>query len=212
MVDAKYIDTFLYSKQMIWLLDQHIQRLKWAAEFHQLNFDSNYIKDVYSQMTKNLDASDYILRFVWNLCDLTYTYNIKPLDHLTSPIKLILATTAKLDKDPYKKNDRLFWMNQTAELNMSTHDIISFNSNGDVIETSRFNLFLLKDTVCVTPTIDSGCVNGCFRQYALKKGFITIDHRHYPLVEDSISFKDIKTYPLYVANSVRGLIPAQFTK
>lgn len=97
----------------------------------------------------------------------------------------------------YKTNQREYWEENLKFISAKADDIIGVNTQGYVTETSRFNLFLEKDGQMFTPSLKSGCLNGCLRQSLLHK-----------LIEQDILLGDLSKYKIYVGNSLRGLIPA----
>ena len=61
-----------------------------------------------------------------------------------------------------------------------------------------------------TPPLASGCINGVYRRFVMNEGFINLPHwGRTEIKEYSILANDLSKYQLFVANSVRGVLPAE---
>ncbi|MBM0637035.1 bifunctional anthranilate synthase component I family protein/aminotransferase class IV [Campylobacter sp. VicNov18] len=77
------------------------------------------------------------------------------------------------------------------------YDIAFFNEKEELCEGCRSNIILEKDSCFYTPKLQSGMLNGVYRNFLLKLG----------LIEEKILFKQdlIEANNIYCINSVRGL-------
>ena len=81
-------------------------------------------------------------------------------------------------------------------------DVILFNERGEITETTISNLFLEIGGELLTPHVDSGLLAGTYRQNMLATGKAR---------ESRLLTKDLERADrLFVANSVRGLLPANY--
>ncbi|MEZ4688366.1 MAG: aminotransferase class IV [Bacteroidia bacterium] len=77
-------------------------------------------------------------------------------------------------------------------------------SNGKVSETSRANLFVIKNKKVLTPPLSSCCLNGVMRKQIFKVCF----QLKVQIKEQQLSSKDLlQADELFLTNSVRGMIP-----
>ncbi|EGP2596689.1 bifunctional aminodeoxychorismate synthase component I/aminotransferase [Campylobacter coli] len=76
-------------------------------------------------------------------------------------------------------------------------DIAFFNEKNELCEGSRSNIIIKKDKVFCTPTLQSGLLNGIYRQFLLDLG----------LIKEKRLFKEdlLNADEIYCINSVRGL-------
>ncbi|ENY8263810.1 bifunctional chorismate-binding protein/class IV aminotransferase [Campylobacter coli] len=76
-------------------------------------------------------------------------------------------------------------------------DIAFFNEKNELCEGSRSNIIIKKDKVFYTPTLQSGLLNGIYRQFLLDLG----------LIKEKKLFKEdlLNADEIYCINSVRGL-------
>jgi para-aminobenzoate synthetase/4-amino-4-deoxychorismate lyase len=82
-------------------------------------------------------------------------------------------------------------------------EIIFINERGEVTEGAISNVFIRKAHQFFTPPISSGLLNGIFRRYFLAS--------RPSVFEKPLTLTDLKDADMvYIANSVRGLRPAQF--
>lgn len=113
-------------------------------------------------------------------------------------------------KENFKWNQRDFWNQLLLNKPPSINDYLISNNQGFITETCFFNVFLLdkKLKLAYTPSLNSGCLNGVFRRFILKKKILEIDGiGNIPIAEKNILISDIHKYEIYVGNSLRGLLP-----
>lgn len=84
------------------------------------------------------------------------------------------------------------------------HDALFLNVSGDLAETSKANIFLVKNKVLMTPCVESGILPGIVRawviQYALDQGICVLQ---VPMNVSELSDSD----EIFVTNSVIGVVP-----
>ncbi len=111
----------------------------------------------------------------------------------------------------FKWADREFWDQLWSERDSGIDDVICMNELGNLTESTRFNLFFF-DTArdrMITPPLTSGCLHGVYRRWVLDQGGIDLPILGTkPLVEEDLTPTTINQGQLFVANSVRGLLPA----
>lgn len=117
--------------------------------------------------------------------------------------KVDFFNTDKLD-NPYnlKYQNRgiyqeAFEWAQSKELD----EAILLNSEGNILEGSFTNVFILKDDKIYTPPISTGIVSGCFRRLLNGQPFVTIKALN---KEDWDNADEI-----FLTNALRGIIPVK---
>ena len=82
-------------------------------------------------------------------------------------------------------------------------DLLVLNEKGEVVECIYSNIFFIqKDGIIVTPSLESGCLDGCMRKYLIENQKII----NLKIKEKSIYLSDLSTYiSCFITNSVSGL-------
>jgi len=208
------IDTFRIAQRENPLLPFHIQRTFEALQLIHATVTFEQIKKLYLPFEIATSNPDQKCRLVIDPQTVTVIKSeITPIDLLDHEIKLELAThrhqTPGLGLQNYKTTDRKYWDDNLSLKWPGIDDIIGINSLSQITETSRFNLFIKMQDLVFTPTLNSGCVNGCLRRSVLKNGFIEINHKSYALIEKDFYVDDLKNCEIYVGNSLRGITKAR---
>ena len=197
----------------------HALRTFEAYQMYYKTFSLDQVLDTYNVMEKEVLKSfttDLVVRSLFLKSELKYTFTTNDYVALKSAVKLQIIRELRqpsgLGRQNFKWNDRTYW-NQVLKLkSTSTDDVISLNEKNQPVETSRFNLFFYdgSSNEVFTPSLSTGCVNGVFRRFAFQQGFVQLPEIGIKKLRETDIFIDtIKNYQLFVANSVRGLVPAE---
>lgn len=211
--DLFILDTFRITQNENPLLSFHIQRTWEAIQIHHSSVTLNEVVKIYKPFQLATSYPDQKCRLVIDPQSVSVIKSeITTIDLLNDEIKLEIAThknqKAGLGIQNYKTTDRAYWDDNLKFRRPGTDDVIGVNSLNQVTETSRFNLFIKMQDLVFTPTLHSGCVNGCLRRFALKSGLIEINQKKYKISEKDFDFKDLKKSEIYVGNSLRGITKA----
>jgi branched-chain amino acid aminotransferase len=101
-----------------------------------------------------------------------------------------------------KTNSHLpyFMAAQFASINKLSDSVI-LNMFGNVCDTSIANIFILKDNVISTPSLQDGCIAGVMRRHVIQKLGI-----HYTVVERSITPRELwEADEVFLTNTIRGI-------
>jgi len=80
-------------------------------------------------------------------------------------------------------------------------DVILFNTNNNIIETTNSNIFILNYNKVITPPLKDGCVDG-----SMRKLLISIIKNKYEFIEESIFENDLDTCSeVILSNSTYGV-------
>lgn len=208
--EIKIIDTLKISSTGIYLKKYHIQRTLEA--FQELGTPVNEfsVHAMYQQIEdKNMSLKKEMkAQLVFDSNELkNSTCVISDIENLPNPITLEISKNlfqiSGRGLQNFKISKRDYW-NQVLK-NAHCFDVIGVNQNDDITETSRFNLFFLKDQIFYTPTLDSGCINGVYRRFLLSTGYYESALGRFEVIEKDIPVANIHNYEIFVANSLRGM-------
>jgi para-aminobenzoate synthetase/4-amino-4-deoxychorismate lyase len=193
-------ETMLVENAKILFLEEHIERLRLAADFSLFNFNQNKIrKSIYDKIVELNNAKKFKIRLILNKWG---SVNIETSDLSLIPdnIKIIISgkrintqnrfqyfktTNRELYDDEYQKYSAKGFF-----------DVIFLNEKDKVVEGSITNIFIRKGNSWLTPPLTSGILNGIYRSYLLKENDIK---------EKEVSLEDLlKADDIKLVNSVRG--------
>lgn len=216
MSKGNILDTLIITDSEIVFKKFHVARTKEAFQYLNIYFDSE-IENSYDAIEKEYTErmlNGESLRLLFSAsAPLSYKVEIKKIEKLNPIIKL---STQKLEKQPdadsaFKWEKRDDWNLILKEKKYEADDVLAINTQNDIVETSRFNIFCydkIADSV-YTPELESGCINGVFRRFALSNNSIQLpDIGNKKIFEKNIKLDELHHYRLFVANSVRGICPA----
>lgn len=214
MNNVKVIDSFLLTPKGFLLKKYHLQRTLFSLDQLEISINQFYVSQVYQKMEQlclELEEN-YKVRLEINKDEpLSSPYEILKIEHLNLPIDLEVAkiplTPEEQKFHQLKTTNRNYW---NSELKTSHQgDVIGFNLNNEVTDTSRFNLFFKKDHIYLTPYLRSGCLNGVFRRFVLEHQRDPFTGNDLAVFESTIHISELPQYEVFVGNSVRGLLPAR---
>ncbi len=222
-----FFETIFVSKKNIMFFEKHFERILFSAKILKLDipefFTIEYLKNkiidllnrnksfvgtrikiVFFRDSTGLYSPDNnnmaFLIFSVKLDNYLYTFNKKGIfinvyNDIQKPVNILsnIKTTNTLLNvlaGIYKKEQNL-------------DDVILLNQDGFVCETISSNIFVVKDNIIYTPSLDDGCVKGIMREniidVALNLKMSVIDEAH-------ISLKDIETADeIFITNAISGL-------
>ena len=207
------LDTFRISSVENVLLKYHIQRTFEAIQIYKPDASFDQVAKLYTPFQSSPSIAAQKCRMMIDPVQVTVIKSeITPVDLFQSEIRLAFAThhnqMAGRGLQNYKTTDRKYWADNLSLSWPGTDDVIGINSLNQITETSRFNLFLKNENEFFTPTLDSGCVNGCFRRAVLETGFLEINGKKFALSEKNFDHDDLRSFEIYVGNSLRGITKA----
>jgi len=83
-------------------------------------------------------------------------------------------------------------------------DAIVLHQSGCIAESSRSNLFLIRDSTILTPSLQSGCVDGVMRRHLLS----SMGKDGLQVIETSIEMTDLQSAEeVFLTNAIRGIQP-----
>lgn len=218
--DLAVLDTLTFKNQGIFLKNHHAQRSFEALASQKAPMTDKEIYSFYDEVEKEFSPKmtpKKILRILFHKkSNWSPEVEITDIPNFPASPRIQIISSMRcpfgVGEQNFKWNHRPFW-DQILKLKIyEADDVVAVNERGNITETSRFNIFFFdqgNDRV-LTPAIDSGCINGVYRRHILEKGHIqlpAIGTKN--VIESSILATDAKKYTIFLANSVREVIPAQ---
>ena len=201
-VDFELLETLLWeAPDGYFLLEEHLGRLADSAGYFDFAIDLN---DLRQRLLDAAAAFGTGARRVRLRVDRRGQIVIEdaPLDTWPLPRRLVMARRP-IDKDQpwlYHKTTRREVYAAAAADKGDCDDVILYNRQGQITETTTANLVVDLDGKLVTPPVECGLLPGVFRSYLLKTGQIR---------EAVITLDDIRRAErLFAVNSVRRWMPA----
>lgn len=167
------IETMLIELGEIFLLENHISRLKKSAEYFIFYFDETKLRELLESIVTGLNPH---LKFKLKLLltkwgELKYNFeqifefknfgriliSDKPIDS-NNKFQYFKSTYRELYNSELKK-----WQKEGFD------DVIFLNENGKVVEGAITNIMISNKNGFITPPIEDGLLNGCYREYLLSK-------------------------------------------
>ena len=198
-VSPMLLETMKYDpRDGVVLLDRHINRLIAAANTHAYPLNPTQAKE----LVQRFSATEK--RKLRLLADRSGRLSLESSDF--PPIKAVFRlglADAPIQREDFRLRTKttqrtLYDQNRGARLDID--DVILFNEDNEITETTIFNLYLKIQGVLYTPALPSGLLPGVYREHLLALGAAK---------ERVLSVQDLsKAEGLYVSNAVRGLCPA----
>ena len=200
------------------LIDEHIQRIKRGAIILDIPFywTADELKDKATELIAKNNVSKGILNFYLTPGDRSHD---PAITDITDPFLLMVNrewpnypeefyATLELRQESFQKTqlDRLktlSWMKNVLEnrLNKETDDVILFNDKHEILETTRANVYFVKDNTIYTPKSPM-ILPGIIRQFLLTNQ----EKIGYDIVERPITFDELADFDeIFLSNALRGI-------
>jgi branched-subunit amino acid aminotransferase/4-amino-4-deoxychorismate lyase len=212
----EWIETMLCHHGRIELLELHLDRLKWGLYQNDIHSVEDIIAQTRQKILSNLpkDSKKYKVRYLLNIdstgnsTEKIELISLEVLEMKTYSLGVYTEQFKKIDT-PWnaKTTDRAIYQSamQWAQAN-NLDDALILNEKGHVIETSIFNIFILKNKTLWTPPLSDLPVKGVFRTWMMQNSV-------FPIIEQSLSVKDILSADLILlTNAIQGLRLGKITQ
>ena len=196
-------ETMLIENTKVFLLDEHLERLKLSADYFLFKFDEKRILKELSDKMKNIEPqSKYRLKLKinkWGDIDITISefkeeekdfYAIISTKTISSTNRFQYFKTTK--RKPYDEEYNFY-------SSKGFFDVIFINEKNQVAEGAITNIFINKGGMWYTPPVSCGILAGVYRKYWL----------HTELnINEEILFKDdlLIADEIVLTNSLRGKV------
>ena len=192
------LETMLVTKQGIFLLDYHLDRLKKSAEYFNYVFKEREIRSELKRIINKANKEQKLRLLLFE--DGTSKIEQHPLinDH-PEYIKVCLAHEPVNNGDLFlyhkTTNRRIYKPAAEQAKSQKVDDIILYNQKGEITESTIANIVIKKNNNFYTPPVTSGLLNGTFRQYLISQN----------KMNEKVLFKEdiITANELFLINSVK---------
>ena len=183
------------------LLQRHLFRLARSAEYFDFRPELGRLERQLHEASEGWPREEHRVRLLVDSAG-EVEIEAEPLTDDHRKRKLALA------REPIDRSNRFLFHKTThrevydrCRRDFPDHDdVVLWNEEGEVTETSIANLVLRLDGELVTPALDSGLLPGTLREELLEKGTIS---------EGVLKVGDVqRAEEIFLINSVRGWIPA----
>jgi branched-subunit amino acid aminotransferase/4-amino-4-deoxychorismate lyase len=211
----------------IQFFDDHFERMKKAMSILKMNFSNNLNKSILYAEIKSLLVRNKLFQGAKVRLSIfrdgagTYTPETNNVSYFIE--------TEKLDSDLYilnhkgfiidiyqeikkpinqfslykSSNAQLFVMASIHKNEHNVDDVLIINENGNIIEATSSNVFLVKKNQIFTPSIEEGCVNGIMRNRIIE---IAIQKKYTVFDDCRITMDDLlNSDEVFLTNAVKGI-------
>jgi para-aminobenzoate synthetase / 4-amino-4-deoxychorismate lyase len=194
-------ETILIRDKKAFLLNQHLNRLKESAGYFLFVFDEERIKvSLNKRLNHLLSNRNYRCRISLNKWG-KFKIQITPYSERKERGKIIISRKRISSKNPFqyfKTTSRDLYNEQFSYYSSKGFfDIIFLNENDEVTEGAISNIFLRKNDTIFTSPIESGILNGIYRQYYIQRNPKVIEKKLF--VNDLLDADEV-----FLTNSLRG--------
>lgn len=184
----------------IFLLDEHLDRMKQAADYFLFCFERQKTKSYIKKVISRIDKNDYRFRIsLEKNGNLTHTFS--EMFQSFNEAKVIVSKNKIYTKNRFQyfktTNRSLYNQEYNKYTSKGFFDVIYFNEKGELTEGAITNIFIYKNNVISTPPINAGILPGVYRKHLLKNDSGIRERRLY--LEDLLEADKI-----VLTNSVRG--------
>lgn len=194
------IETMLIEDGEIFLLENHINRLRKSAEYFLFSFDESKLRELLYTIVVGLNHKNkFKLRMLltkWG--ELKYSLEQITDSKINGRIVISDKRIDSTNKFQYfKTTNRELLNREFAKWSKEGFDDVIFqNEKGEITEGAITNIMISKEGKLYTPPVTSGLLNGCCRGYLLSTN---------KNITEKILFADdlISADEVYIFNSVR---------
>ncbi|MDX2258768.1 MAG: aminodeoxychorismate synthase component I [Hyphomicrobiaceae bacterium] len=201
-------ETLLYEPGSgFWLIDEHLARLAASAGYFGFPFERSAVVAALDAAVADKPGERSRVRLT--LAEdgrIAVTTSALPAPRAPTIMRYIVSPTRLSSADQFlyhKTTRRDLYDGEWAHYNAlrGADEVLYLNENGDLAEGSRTNIFVERNGVLVTPPLAAGLLPGTLRASLIAEG---------RAVEGRLTLDDLaRGEPVYLGNSVRGLVPAQ---
>lgn len=198
LADFQLLETLLHNPEAgFFLLDRHLTRLAESAEYFGFDYEREAISQQLETAVSHCPAASRIRLRLFP--DGRCAIEVEPRAGSLPPARIALAAAPVARNDPflYHKTTHRRVYDRARATRPDAEDVVLFNENGEVTETSTANLAIERGGHWVTPAINSGLLGGTMRAELLARDQI---------IEGTIGVAEIRLAPrIRLFNSVRGI-------
>jgi len=157
------------------LLDEHLNRMQASAAYFDFAFDRAVIQEALTDLEERLPAQRHRVRLL-----LQRDGKVRSTETPVTPVHELPEQRIALAREPididtpfiYHKTTRRDAYEQGLQLADDVDDVLLWNEDGFITETSIANVVLSIDGERFTPPVECGLLAGTYREWLLRKGEI----------------------------------------
>ncbi|WP_053960395.1 aminodeoxychorismate synthase component I [Sulfobacillus thermosulfidooxidans] len=199
------LETIRLDYGTFWLLPYHLERLKAAAAFYQMDFEPREFERVLGQIRNTYQKGLWRVRLMVDRAG-HISYQVLPWTGVPLGVqKVTWAAEPILSSNPlffHKTTQRDFY-NRVHPLHSSFFDHVLWNEAGEVTEFTRGNIVVRYHGQLLTPAQDSGLLAGTYRALLLDHHIIKEAH----IYREQLAQCD----QIWFINSLHGFVPVYLT-
>ncbi len=194
-------ETMTYENGKIKFLNDHLARMKSAADYFLFRFSEKKIRKQLINRVAEIDKQKprkvKLSLSKWGEIKVDITDNLK----LSKNVSVIISQNKINSKDKFryfKTTNRKMYDDEYSHYNSKGFfEVLYLNEKDEIAEGSRTNIFLRKGNAWFTPHLESGALPGIYRNYLIQNKL--------NVVEKNIQVKDlIEASELLLTNALRG--------
>jgi para-aminobenzoate synthetase/4-amino-4-deoxychorismate lyase len=182
-----------------YLLERHLDRLSRSAAYFDFKIDPDRLVNLLRGTSEGFSAENHKVRLLVG-ADGKAEIEAQPLviDDRTWTLALARRPVDRRDRFLFHKTTHREVYDSSKRAFPDHDDVVLWNREGEVTESTLANLVLRLDGEMITPTLDSGLLPGTLREELLSEGTIR---------EAVVSLEDLsRAEETFLINSVRGWI------
>ncbi len=201
--EFQLLESLLLENGEIFLLENHLKRLKESADYFGYQTDLKTVKEKLNQFASQHHAGLFKIRLLIAE-DGKITVEGQPLEQQMAPLKVMLALEPVDQNNPFlyhKTTNRAIYEPFQQQKTADVFDMLFWNKDGEITEFTNGNVVAELDGELWTPPVKSGLLAGTFREMLLETGEIR---------EKTITLSDLKNCrKIWFINSVRKWVEVQ---
>ena len=203
--DFELLETLLWVPESgFFLLDEHLNRMQASAAYFDFAFDRAVIQEALAGLEERLPAQRHRIRLL-----LQRDGEVRSTETPVTPDYELPEQRIVLGREPikvdtpfiYHKTTRREVYEQALQIADDGDDVLLWNEDGFITETSIANVIVSIDGERYTPPVECGLLAGTYREWLLQKGEVKERKIHVSELEPGSE--------LTLINSVRGEYPAR---
>ncbi len=203
-------ESVLIENGTLYLLHEHLERLRKAAEYFLFIYDKlKILAEIENQGILNQVGDQFYLRIIlykWGAIEL----EVKPFSKPPKDPKITFSEKVVSSASVFqyfKTSRREMYVSELKKYNeKGFFDVLFLNEKDEITEGSFTNIFIRKGNIWLTPPVQSGLLNGVYREYLLNNQSYT--HKEKILYKHDLLEAD----EIILTNAVRKSIRVLFCK
>lgn len=165
-------ETMKYENGEIKFLDNHLSRMKSAADYFIFKFNEKKIRKQIDSEISNLNkGQNKKIRHALNKWGVVKV-EVTDIPELNQNISVIISQNKINSSDMFRHfkttNRKLYDDEHLNHNSKGFYEVLYFNERDELAEGSRTNVFIRKENIWFTPSLESGALPGIYRKYFIE--------------------------------------------